>query len=84
MEPNNIKALYRRAAANKGLKKYPEAAKDLKFVVEKDPGNKPAALLLDQVSWKMFFYNFCIIFTLRKVNLVVSLSRGRVKMGRLR
>ncbi|XP_063690979.1 sperm-associated antigen 1-like [Bolinopsis microptera] len=50
LEPNNIKALYRRAAANNELKKYPAAAKDLKFVVEKDPGNKPAAQLLEQVK----------------------------------
>jgi tetratricopeptide (TPR) repeat protein len=50
LEANNIKALYRRAAANKELKKYPAAAKDLKFVVERDPGNKPAVQLLDQVS----------------------------------
>ena len=56
LEPNNIKALYRRAAANNELKKYPAAAKDLKFVVEKDPGNKPAAQLLEQV-WGGFYWS---------------------------
>ena len=49
-EPNNIKALFRRASANKMLESYHAAAKDLKNLLELNPKNGAAIQLLNEVK----------------------------------
>merc|ERR1712032_1568922 len=47
-EKQNVKALYRRAQAEFGLKNFAECIRDCKSVVEIDPQNKDARALLKQ------------------------------------
>eukprot|EP00746_Dinoflagellata_sp_MGD_P067169 gnl/MRDRNA2_/MRDRNA2_27736_c0_seq2.p1 gnl/MRDRNA2_/MRDRNA2_27736_c0~~gnl/MRDRNA2_/MRDRNA2_27736_c0_seq2.p1 ORF type:complete len:270 (+),score=74.12 gnl/MRDRNA2_/MRDRNA2_27736_c0_seq2:114-923(+) len=47
-EPRNVKALYRRASAQLGLKEYLDAMKDLSVLLEVEPGNSEAKRLLQE------------------------------------
>merc|ERR1711988_319975 len=49
-ETQNIKAIYRRAQAELGLKNFPECIRDCKRVVEIDAQNKDARNLLKQAQ----------------------------------
>ena len=50
IDKKNVKALYRRALARKGLKKYSESAKDLCQLLQMDPGNAAAKGELEVVK----------------------------------
>merc|ERR1711972_260036 len=49
-DPQNVKAVYRLAQAELGLKNYLDCIKDCKKVVELDPPNKDARALLKQAQ----------------------------------
>lgn len=49
-DPNNIKALYRRAQGLLGTKDHDDAAKDCRHILEHEPGNKEAQLLLHKIK----------------------------------
>lgn len=49
-ETQNVKAIYRRAQAELGLKNFPECMRDCKKVVEIDAQNKEARALLKQAQ----------------------------------
>jgi len=48
-DPQNLKALYRRAQGCLGSKDFDDAAKDCRRIIELDSGNKDAQLLLQKV-----------------------------------
>ncbi|CAE8613642.1 unnamed protein product, partial [Polarella glacialis] len=45
-DPNNVKALYRRAQAELGLKNFEECVRDVKKILDKEPQNREARALL--------------------------------------
>eukprot|EP00930_Biecheleria_cincta_P039114 TRINITY_DN26905_c0_g1_i1.p1 TRINITY_DN26905_c0_g1~~TRINITY_DN26905_c0_g1_i1.p1 ORF type:complete len:560 (+),score=108.95 TRINITY_DN26905_c0_g1_i1:68-1681(+) len=49
-DPNNIKALYRRAQGFLGTKDHDDAVKDCRRILEIEPGNKEAQLLLHKIK----------------------------------
>merc|ERR1711959_525574 len=49
-DSQNVKAIYRRAQAEHGLKNFPECIRDCKRVVELDAQNKDARALLKQAQ----------------------------------
>merc|ERR1712176_1493568 len=49
-DANNVKAMYRRAQAEHGLKNFSECISDCKKVVEFDPQNREARALLKQAQ----------------------------------
>lgn len=49
-EGNNLKALLRRAAAYKALKRYDDATLDIHFVLKKEPNNARATGILDEIK----------------------------------
>jgi len=49
-ESQNVKAIYRRAQAEYGLKNFPECIRDCKLIVEIDAKNKDARTLLKQAQ----------------------------------
>merc|ERR1712137_742434 len=49
-DTQNVKAIYRRAQAELGLKNFMDCIKDCKKVVELDPSNKEARALLKQAQ----------------------------------
>lgn len=50
LEPDNLKAILRRASAYQGLTRYPQAKKDLETVLNKEPSNKSATSILKEVD----------------------------------
>ncbi|CAI9590946.1 unnamed protein product [Staurois parvus] len=48
-DASNIKALYRRAQAYKGLENYQDCASDLRKVISLDPGVQEASTLLEEI-----------------------------------
>merc|ERR1711957_732379 len=49
-ESNNVKALFRRATANKELGEYQDAAKDCKLILEQDKANADARTMIPQLK----------------------------------
>ena len=67
IDKKNVKALYRRALARKGLKKYSESAKDLCQLLQMDPGNAAAKGELEVVKdlWRKVCWILvvCCVYT---------------------
>lgn len=58
LDPNNVKAYWRRAAANTAILNAPAALKDLKVVVKREPSNKDAKLKLAACEKEVKRINF--------------------------